>query len=138
MLIPKKVKHRKQHRGRNRGVATSNNRVVFGDYGLQVTQNTWLDTRQIEAARRAMTGFLKRGGKIWIKIFPDKPVTAIPAETRMGKGKGNPEYWVAVVKRGHVVLEIGGVSKKLAEEAIRLAGHKLPVTTRFVSKAMME
>lgn len=138
MLMPKKVKHRKQQRRRNRGVATSNNKVIFGDYGLQVIQNAWLDTRQIEAARRTMTSFLKRGGKIWIKIFPDKPVTAIPAETRMGKGKGNPEYWVAVVKRGNVILEIGGVSKELAEEAIRLAGHKLPVKTKFVSKAMME
>lgn len=138
MLMPKKVKHRKQQRRRNRGKANSGNKVSFGEYGLQCLENAWLDSRQIEAARRTMTGFLKRGGKIWIRVFPDKPVTSIPAETRMGKGKGNPEYWVAVVKRGHLLIEIGGVNEKMAVEAIRLAGHKLSVKTRFVSKSMME
>lgn len=132
MLLPKKVKHRKTHRGRMRGLAKSRTQVQFGDYGLKAIEPGWITNRQIEAARVAMTRHVKRGGKVWINIFPDKPVTKKPAETRMGKGKGSPEFWVAVVKPGRVMFELAGVPEPLAREAIRLAAHKLPVKTRFV------
>ena len=134
MLQPKRVKYRKSHKGRRRGKAQAGHRVVFGDYGLQAAECAWLTSRQIEAARRAMTHYVRRGGKIWIRIFPDKPVTAKPAETRMGKGKGAPEFWVAVVRPGRVMFELGGVPEPLAKEAFRLAAGKLPVKTRFVSR----
>ncbi|MHB1414736.1 MAG: 50S ribosomal protein L16 [Chloroflexota bacterium] len=132
MLMPKRVKHRKVHRGRREGVALRGNTVAFGDFGLQAQAAAWIDSRQIEAARRAMTHYVKRGGKIWIRIFPSKPVTAKPAETRMGSGKGAPDHWVAVVKPGRVLFEIGGVTEEQAREAMRLAGHKLPIETKFV------
>ena len=134
MLLPKRVKHRKQHRGRMTGVATRGNKVSYGEYGLATTEPAWITAAQIEAARIAMTRYTKRGGKVWIKIFPDKPVTKTPAETRMGSGKGSPEYWVAVVKPGRVLFEMDGVSKEIAQEAMRLAGHKLPIKTKFVEK----
>jgi len=134
MLMPKKVKYRKQQRGRRRGLAYRGSSISFGDYGLQALEDGWVTARQIEAARVAMTRHVKRGGKIWIRIFPDKPVTKKPAETRMGSGKGNPEYWVAVVKPGRVMFEMAGVDEDLAREALRLAGHKLPVKTKFVSR----
>ena len=134
MLQPKRTKFRKQQKGRNRGLATSGNRVSFGEYGLRATARGRLTARQIEAARIAMTRYVKRGGKIWIRIFPDKPITKKPAETRMGKGKGNPEEWVAVVKPGRVLYEIEGVNSKVAQEAFRLAAHKLPLPTRFVAR----
>ncbi len=134
MLMPKKVKHRKEHRGRMKGRATRGNTVAFGEFGLQALEPTWIDSRQIEAARRAITHHLKRGGNVWIRIFPAKPVTAKPAETRMGSGKGAPDHWVAVVKPGRILFEVGGVRSELAEEALRLAAHKLPIKTKFVSK----
>ena len=132
MLMPKRVKHRKQQRGRRRGVAQRGNAVTFGQYGLQALEAAWMTNRQIEAARVAMTRHIKRGGKVWIKVYPDKPVTEKPAETRMGKGKGAPEHWVAVVKPGRVLFEMEGVEEDVAREAMRLAGHKLPIKTRFV------
>ncbi len=134
MLMPKRVKYRKQQRGRNRGKAQNGNTVAFGQYGLKALEAHWITSRQIEAARIAMTRYIKRGGKVWIRIFPDKPVTKKPAETRMGKGKGAPEFWVAVIKPGRVMFEIEGVSEDVAIEAMRLASHKLPIKTRFVSR----
>ena len=134
MLLPKRVKYRRQQRGRMKGTATRGNTVTYGDYGLQALEPAWISSRQIEAARIAMTRYIKRGGQVWIKIFPDKPITQKPAETRMGSGKGSPEYWVAVVKPGRVMFEIGGVSEELAREAFRLASHKLPIKTKFVVK----
>ena len=133
-LMPKRTKFRKQQKGRNRGKATRANVVNEGEFGLQATTAGWIKSNQIEAARVAMTRFIKRGGKVWIKIFPDKPVTKKPAETRMGKGKGAPEYWVAVVKPGRVMFEIEGVSEEVAKEALRLAAQKLPVQTKFVKR----
>jgi len=132
MLMPKKVKHRKQQRGRRKGQAKGGTRVHFGDFGIQALEPGWITNRQIEAARIAMTRHIKRGGKVWITVFPDKPVTQKPAETRMGSGKGNPEHWVAVVKPGRVMFELSGVSETIAREAMRLAMHKLPIKTRFV------
>jgi large subunit ribosomal protein L16 len=134
MLQPKKVKHRKQMKGRIRGAAQRGSTVAFGDYGLQVLENGRISARQIEAARIAMTRHVKRGGKIWIRLFPHKPVTKKPAETRMGKGKGNVEEWVAVVRRGRILYEMEGVSREVASEALRLAAHKLPLRTRFVKR----
>ena len=131
MLLPKRVKYRRQQRGRMKGTATRGNTVTYGDYGLQALEPCWITSNQIEAARIAMTRYIKRGGQVWIKIFPDKPVTEQPAETRMGKGKGSPEYWVAVVKPGRVMFEIGGVSEELAREAMRLAANKLPSKCKF-------
>ena len=135
MLMPKRVKFRKAQRGRMSGVATRGATIAFGDYGLKAMEPGWISARQIEAARVAMTRYIKRGGQVWIKIFPDKPVTAKPAETRMGSGKGAPEYWVAVVKPGRVMFEIAGIPEETAKEAMRLAQHKLPIRTKFVSKA---
>ena len=134
MLMPKRTKYRKVHRGRRRGVAKGGTRVSFGDYGLQSIEEGWITSRQIESARVAITRTIKRGGKVWINIFPHKPVTAKPAETRMGSGKGSPEFWVAVVKPGRVMFELSGVTEELAREAMRKAGHKLPVKTRFVER----
>ena len=134
MLAPKRVKYRKQQKGRMRGQATRGNTVSFGDFGLQSVEAGWVTNRQIEAARVAMTRHIKRGGKVWIRIFPDKPVTKKPAETRMGKGKGNPELWVAVVKPGRVMFELEGVTEEIAKEAMKLAAAKLPVRTQFVSR----
>jgi large subunit ribosomal protein L16 len=134
MLAPKKVKHRKQHRGRMRGLAKGGTTVAFGDFGLQAIEPKWVTARQIEAARVAMTRHIKRGGKVWINIFPDKPYTKKPAETRMGSGKGNPEGWVAVVKPGRVMFELAGVDEETARDAMRLAAHKLPLKTRFVKR----
>jgi len=134
MLMPKRTKYRKVQRGRMRGQAKGGTRVVFGEYGLQAQEPGWITARQIEAARIAMTRAIKRGGKVWITIFPDKPITEKPAETRMGSGKGNPEYWVAPVRPGRVMFEMAGVTEDLAREAMRLASHKLPVKTRFVSR----
>ncbi|HHX73592.1 MAG TPA: 50S ribosomal protein L16 [Firmicutes bacterium] len=134
MLIPKRVKYRRQHRGRMKGKAHSGNEIVFGEYGLQALEASWITSQQIEAARIAMTRYIKRGGKVWIKIFPDKPITAKPAETRMGSGKGSPEYWVAVVKPGRIMFELAGVSEEIAREAMRLAAHKLPIKTKFVKR----
>lgn len=134
MLQPRRVKWRKQHRGHRRGLATGGTTVAFGEYGLQSLDGAWVDGRQIEAARRAITHHVRRGGKVWIRIFPDKSVTQKPAETRMGKGKGAPEKWVAVVKPGRVLFEIAGVPESDAREALRLAAHKLPVHTRFVRR----
>ncbi len=133
-LMPKRTKFRKQQKGRNRGKATRGNVVNEGEYGLQATTAGWIKSNQIEAARVALTRYIKRGGKVWIKIFPDKPVTKKPAETRMGKGKGAPEYWVAVVKPGRVMFEIEGVTEDIAREALRLAAQKLPVQTKFVRR----
>src|SRR5881227_2300551 len=132
MLMPRKVKHRKQHRGRMTGAAKGGTTVTFGDYAIQALEPGWVTARQIEAARIAMTRHVKRGGKVWIRVFPDKPVTQKPAETRMGSGKGNPEHWVAVVKPGRVMFELSGVPEPTAREAMRLAMHKLPIKTRFV------
>ncbi|MHB1133417.1 MAG: 50S ribosomal protein L16 [Chloroflexota bacterium] len=132
MLMPKRVKHRKVHRGRRKGEAIKGGTVAFGEFGLQATEVAWIDSKQIEAARRTMTHHMKRGGKIWIRIFPSKPVTAKPAETRMGSGKGAPDHWVAVVKPGRVLFEVGGVTEAIAQEAMRLAAHKLPISTKFV------
>jgi len=134
MLMPKRVKYRKVHRGRMKGPATSGNTLAFGEYGLITLEPAWLESKQIESARRAMTHHIKRGGQIWIRVFPDKPVTSKPAEVRMGGGKGAPDHWVAVIKPGRVLFEIGGVTEKVAREAMRLAGHKLPVETRFVQR----
>ena len=134
MLLPKKVKFRKVHRGRRRGMSRGQTEVQFGDWGIKSLENGWLTNRQIEAARIAMTRFIKRGGQVWIRVFPDKPVTAKPAETRMGSGKGSPEHWVAVVKPGRVMFELSGVPESLAKEALRLAGQKLPVKTKFVRR----
>ena len=137
MLMPKRVKYRRVHRGRLTGKALRGNTVSHGDFGLQATEPAWITSNQIEAARIAMTRYIKRGGKVWIKIFPDKPITEKPAETRMGSGKGSPEYWVAVVKPGRVMFEIGGVSEELAREAMRLAANKLPIKCKFVTKEEM-
>ena len=134
MLLPKRVKYRRVHRGRLTGKAMRGNKVSYGDFGLVALEPAWITANQIEAARIAMTRYIKRGGQVWIKIFPDKPVTKKPAETRMGSGKGAPEYWVAVVKPGRVMFEIAGVDKELAEEAMRLAAHKLPIKCKFVTK----
>ena len=136
MLLPKRVKYRRVQRGRLKGVAHRGNKVNYGDFGLQALEPAWITSNQIEAARIAMTRYIKRGGKVWIKIFPDKPITEKPAETRMGSGKGSPEYWVAVVKPGRVMFEIGGVSEELAREAMRLAANKLPIKCKFVTKEM--
>ena len=136
MLMPKRVKYRRVQRGRLTGVASRGNTVTHGDFGLQATEPAWITSNQIEAARIAMTRYIKRGGKVWIKIFPDKPITEKPAETRMGSGKGSPEYWVAVVKPGRIMFEIGGVSEELAREAMRLAANKLPIKCKFVTKEM--
>ena len=138
MLLPKRVKHRKQHRGRMTGRAMRGNKISHGDYGLVALEPAWVTNRQIEAARIAMTRYIKRGGQVWIQIFPDKPITAKPAETRMGSGKGSPEYWVAVVKPGRVLFEMNGVSEEVAKEAMRLASHKLPIKCKFVTKAQQE
>lgn len=135
MLMPSKVKYRKQHRGRRSGRAGRGNVIALGEYGLVALANCWLSSRQIEAARVVMTRYIKRAGKVWVRVFPDKPVTAKPAETRMGSGKGSPEFWVAVVKRGRVLFEMGGVPPELAREALRKAAHKLPIPTRFVMRA---
>src|SRR5438067_8848955 len=138
MLMPKKVKHRKQHRGRRRGAASGGTNLDFGDYGLQALENCWMTANQIEAARIAMTRHVKRGGKIWIRVFPDKSYTKKPAETRMGSGKGAPEGWVAVVKPGRILFEMAGVPEPLAKEAMRLAAHKLPIETKFIVKEQAE
>ena len=138
MLLPKRVKYRKQQRGRMTGVATRGNKVTYGEFGLVATEPTWITSNQIEAARIAITRYTKRGGKVWIKIFPDKPVTAKPAEIRMGSGKGAPEYWVAVVKPGRVLFEIAGVSEEDAREALRLGAHKLPCKTKIVARETEE
>jgi large subunit ribosomal protein L16 len=135
MLLPKRVKYRRVQRGRLKGVAHRGTKVNYGDFGLQALEPAWITSNQIEAARIAMTRYIKRGGKVWIKIFPDKPITEKPAETRMGSGKGSPEYWVAVVKPGRIMFEIGGVSEELAREAMRLAANKLPIKCKFVVKA---
>ena len=135
MLTPKRVKWRRQHRGRMRGKALVGNTLTFGEYGLQALEPVWMTNRQIEAARIAMTRHIKRGGKVWIKIFPDKSVTKKPAEVRMGSGKGNPEFWVAVVRPGRIMFEIAGVPESVAREALRLASNKLPIGTKFVSRA---
>ena len=138
MLLPKRVKYRRVQRGRLKGKAMRGNKVTYGDFGLQALEPAWVTSNQIEAARIAMTRYIKRGGQVWIKIFPDKPITEKPAETRMGSGKGSPEYWVAVVKPGRVMFEIGGVSEELAREAMRLAAHKLPVKCKFIAKESEE
>ena len=134
MLAPKKVKYRKKQKGRMKGKAPRGNKLIFGDYGLQATECSWMTARQIEAARIAMTRHIKRGGKIWIRVFPDKPITKKPTETRMGKGKGAPEAWVAVVRPGKILYEMEGVAEPVAKEALRLAGHKLGFSTKFVSR----
>jgi large subunit ribosomal protein L16 len=138
MLMPKRVKYRRQQRGRMKGKATRGNFVAYGEYGLMATEPCWITANQIEAARIAMTRYTKRGGQVWIKIFPDKPVTQKPAETRMGSGKGSPEYWVAVVKPGRVLFEIAGVSEEAAREAMRLASHKLPCKTKIIKREAAE
>jgi large subunit ribosomal protein L16 len=135
MLMPKRVKYRKTHRGRMRGEAHSGASVAFGEFGLQALDRGWITAQQIEASRRAVTRYIKRGGKLWIRVFPDKPVTKKPAETRMGSGKGTPELWVAVVRPGRVMFELAGVSEEIAREAMTLAGHKLPIKTKFVHRA---
>ncbi len=134
MLLPKRVKYRRVQRGRMTGKATRGNTITYGEYGLQATEPAWITSNQIEAARVAMTRYTKRGGQVWIKIFPDQPVTKQPAETRMGSGKGSPEYWVAVVKPGRIMFEIAGVSEEVAREALRLASHKLPIKTKIVKR----
>ena len=138
MLMPRKVRHRKQHRGRTTGMSKGGNEIVFGEYGIQALEPGWLTARQIEAARIAMTRHIKRGGKVWINVFPDKPVTEKPAETRMGSGKGNPERWVAVVKPGRIMFELAGVNEELARGAMERAIQKLPIKARFVTRASME
>jgi large subunit ribosomal protein L16 len=138
MLMPKRVKRRKQFRGRMTGKATRGNKITYGDFGIVAMEPSWIKSNQIEAARIAMTRYIKRGGKVWIKIFPDKPVTMKPMGTRMGSGKGTPEYWVAVVKPGRVMFEIAGVSEEVAREALRLAVHKLPIKCKIVSRADLE
>lgn len=132
MLMPKRVKHRKEHRGRMKGMAKGGSKLSFGEYGLQAVEPGWVTSKQIEAARIALTRYIKRGGKVWINIFPHKPVTKKPAETRMGSGKGVPEHWVAVVKPGKIVFELAGVSDEIAQEAMRLASHKLAIKTKFI------
>ncbi len=134
MLQPKRVKYRKTHKGHRRGSAQTGNTTLFGDYGLQALESAWITDRQIEAARRAITHYMHRGGKVWIRIFPDKPVTKKPAETRMGSGKGAPDHWVAVVKTGRILFELAGIDEEAAKEAIRLASQKLPIPTRFVAR----
>ena len=136
MLMPRRTKYRKQFRGKRRGAAQTGNSVAFGEFGLQAQTTAWVDARQIEAARRAITGSLRRGGKVWIRVFPDKPVTKKPAETRMGKGKGSPEFWVAVVRPGRILFELEGVDASLAREAMELARHKLPIKTRFIQRGV--
>lgn len=138
MLLPKRVKHRRQFRGSMAGKATRGNKITNGEFGIVATEPCWIKSNQIEAARVAMTRYIKRGGQVWIKIFPDKPITAKPAETRMGSGKGSPEYWVAVVKPGRVMFELGGVPEETAREALRLATHKLPIKCKIVSRAEQE
>ncbi|ONI45359.1 50S ribosomal protein L16 [Candidatus Epulonipiscioides gigas] len=138
MLMPKRVKRRRQFRGRMKGKATRGNKITYGEYGIVALEPGWIKSNQIEAARIAMTRYIKRGGKVWIKIFPDKPVTAKPAETRMGSGKGSPEYWVAVVKPGRVMFELSGVAEEVAREALRLAVHKLPIKCKVISRAEQE
>ncbi len=138
MLLPKRVKYRRVHRGRMKGTATRGNAVTYGDFGIQALEPAWITSNQIEAARVAMTRYIKRGGQVWIKIFPDKPITEKPAGTRMGSGKGSPEHWIAVVKPGRVMFEIGGVSEEVAREALRLAMHKLPIKCKFVKKEETE
>ncbi len=138
LLAPSRTKYRKQQRGRLKGTAHKGNTLAFGDYGLQALEPCWLEARQIEAARIALTRFMKRGGKVWIRVFPDKPITAKPAETRMGSGKGAVDHWVAVVKPGRIIFEVGGVSEEVAKEAMRLANHKLPIACRFVTREEAE
>ncbi len=138
LLAPSRTKYRRQHRGRMKGEAHRGNTLAFGDFGLQALEPVWMEARQIESARIALTRFMKRGGKVWIRVFPDKPVSAKPAETRMGSGKGAVDHYVAVVKPGRIIFEIGGVSEEIAKEAIRLAGHKLPVKTRFITRGEAE
>lgn len=138
MLMPKRVKRRKQHRGRMKGKALRGNKITYGDFAIQALEPAWITANQIEAARVAMTRYIKRGGQVWIKIFPDKPVTQKPAETRMGSGKGSPEYWVAVVKPGRVMFEIAGIPEDVAREAMRLAQHKLPIKTKFITRKDQE
>ncbi len=138
LLAPSRTKYRRQHRGRMKGEAQRGSTLAFGDFGLQALEPVWMEARQIESARIALTRFMKRGGKVWIRVFPDKPVSAKPAETRMGSGKGAVDHYVAVVKPGRIIFEIGGVSEEIAKEAIRLAGHKLPVKTRFITRGEAE
>jgi len=138
MLMPKRVKRRKQHRGRMKGKALRGNKITYGDFAIQALEPAWITANQIEAASVAMTRYIKRGGQVWIKIFPDKPVTQKPAETRMGSGKGSPEYWVAVVKPGRVMFEIAGIPEEVAREAMRLAQHKLPIKTKFITRKDQE
>jgi large subunit ribosomal protein L16 len=138
MLQPKRVKFRKAQKGRRRGAAHSGNTILFGDYGLQALEPAWITARQIEAARRAITHHVKRGGNIWVRIFPDKPITKKPAETRMGSGKGAPDHWVAVVKPGRIMFEMAGVEEEVAKEAMRLASHKLPIDVKFVIKEVVQ
>lgn len=134
LLMPRRVKHRKQHRGRRKGMAMRGNEIAFGQYGLQAQGTCWMESNQIESARRVITRYVRRGGKIWIRVFPDKPVTQKPAETRMGSGKGAPDHWVAVIKPGRVLFEIAGVREDVAIEALRLAGYKLPIPTKVIAK----
>jgi large subunit ribosomal protein L16 len=134
MLQPKRVKYRKSHRGRRKGIASSGNKIEFGDFGLQALEPAWVTSQQIEAARRAITRHIRRGGSVWVRIFPDKPVTKKPAETRQGGGKGAPDHWVAVVKPGRIMFEMGGVSEAVAKEAMRLAAHKLPINSKLVAR----
>ena len=138
LLAPSRTKYRRQHRGRMKGEAHRGNTIAFGQFGLQSLEACWMEARQIESARIAMTRYMKRGGKVWIRVFPDKPITAKPAETRMGSGKGAVDHWVAVIKPGRILFEIGGVSEEIAKEAVRLASHKLPVKTRFVTRGEAE
>ena len=138
MLMPKRVKYRRVQRGRLKGTATRGNRITNGQFGLVATEPAWITSNQIEAARVAMSRYIKRGGQVWIKIFPDKPITEKPAETRMGSGKGSPEYWVAVVKPGRVMFEMDGITEEVAREAMRLASHKLPIKCKFATKADLE
>ena len=138
LLAPSRTKYRRQHRGRMKGEAHRGSTLAFGEFGLQALEACWMEARQIEAARIALTRFMKRGGKVWIRVFPDKPISAKPAETRMGSGKGAVDHWVAVVKPGRIIFEIGGVSEEIAKEAVRLAGHKLPVKTRFITRGEAE
>jgi large subunit ribosomal protein L16 len=138
LLAPSRTKYRRQHRGRMRGTAQRGSTLAFGEYGLQALEPCWIEARQIESARIALTRYMKRGGKVWIRIFPDKPVTLKPAETRMGKGKGAVDHWVAVVKPGRIIFEISGVREEIAKEAVRLAGNKLPIATRFVTRGESE
>jgi large subunit ribosomal protein L16 len=138
LLAPSRTKYRRQHRGRMKGEAQRGSTLSFGEFGVQALEACWMEARQIEAARIALTRFMKRGGKVWIRVFPDKPISAKPAETRMGSGKGAVDHWVAVVKPGRIIFEIGGVSEEIAKEAARLAGHKLPVKTRFITRGEAE